>query len=241
MKYENGNWIMCGTAFDDPNRIRTIEQLFEYVNKFGFLPLFQNEIKGFSLEEHTAAECWFTENPDNDPWEWRAIAARSGKVAYGKFFGKKAGFVSLECLPCFANFRRNGYDFDSLYEEGIAKRREKLIMDLFENNSELFSFEMKNRGGFGKNGEKNFNGIVTDLQMQTYLTIKDFRRRTNKKGAEYGMCVAVYTTPEAMWGYDFVTSAYCEEPEQSEQKILTAIKTLYPTADDKHIRKLFLK
>ena len=38
---------------------------------------------------------------------------RYGKVAYGKFFDKKAGFISLEWLPYFANYRRSGYDFDA--------------------------------------------------------------------------------------------------------------------------------
>ena len=46
---------------------------------------------------------------------WREIIARSGKVAYGKFFDKKAGFISVEWLPVFANYRRDGDDFDALY------------------------------------------------------------------------------------------------------------------------------
>jgi hypothetical protein len=52
-------------------------------------------------------------------------------VAYGKFFGNKAGFISLKWLPYFANFRRSGYDFDSRYQDGLAERREKKIMDYF--------------------------------------------------------------------------------------------------------------
>ena len=42
----------------------------------------------------------------------------------------------------FANYRRNGYDFDSLYEDELANYRSKKIMDLFPGEEELFSFEV---------------------------------------------------------------------------------------------------
>ena len=51
--------------------------------------------------------------------------ARRGDVAYGKFFDKKAGFISREWLPYFLNFRRDGYDFDALWEDGKASYKQK--------------------------------------------------------------------------------------------------------------------
>jgi len=35
----------------------------------------------------------------------------------------------LEWLPYYVNYRRNGYDFDARYQDGLASRREKKIMD----------------------------------------------------------------------------------------------------------------
>ena len=93
MAIENGKWIMRGMDWDDPARIQSWEELIRWVDEIGFLPLFQNEIDGFSVEENTADLYWWTGNPDQDPWEWRALIARSGRVAYGKFFGKRAGFI----------------------------------------------------------------------------------------------------------------------------------------------------
>lgn len=238
MKYDNGQWIMQGVAKNAKNRIRTLDELIDYVNQVGFLPLFSNSIAGFSVEEKVYPGDWWTKDAVHDPWEWRGAAARSGKVAYGKFFDKKAGFISLEWLPYFVNYRRDGYDFNSRYDEGLAKRREHLIMQLFEHNEELFSHEIKSMAGFGKDGEKNFSGIVTDLQMQTYLVIKDFRHRINKKGQAYGMDVAVYTTPETLFGYDLVTSAYTEEPEFSGQRIVDRIRELYPAVTEAQLKKL---
>lgn len=100
MRHENGEWMLHGTEASDPSRIRDPEGLIAYVEQAGFLPLFQNEIPGFSVEEHTLAADWWTGDPERDPWEWRSIAARSHRLAYGKFFSGKAGFLSLEWLPC---------------------------------------------------------------------------------------------------------------------------------------------
>ena len=221
------------------------------INEIGFLPLFANEIEGFSAEEHVSSDFWWTEDPDQDPWVWREIIARSREVAYGKFFDKKAGFISKQWLPYFANFRRDGYDFDARWEDGRANRREKKIMDFYISEDddgdtlwkedEILSTELKKRAGFGKGGEKNYPGIITGLQMQMYLVITDFRRRVNKRGEEYGMGVFVMFPPETVWGYDTVTAAYPESPHDSWERIINRVKELYPRADEKAIIKMIGK
>ena len=162
---------MRGLDWDDPSRVQTWEELIDLINEVGFLPLFKNEVDGFSVEENTGDLYWWTGNEEQDPWEWRRLIARSGQVAYGKFFGRKAGFISKAWFPHFANWRRDGYDFDSRWDEELASIRCKRVMDQFENRPELFSFELKRLAGFGKEGEKNFDGTVTDLQMQSYRHI----------------------------------------------------------------------
>ena len=228
MAIENGEWIMRGLDWDDPSRIRSWEELIGWINEVGFLPLFKNEIPGFSVEEHTSDLYWWTGDEEQDPWEWRELIARSGQVAYGKFFGKKAGFISREWFPHFANYRRDGYDFDSRWDEELASMRCKRIMDQFESKDELFSFELKRLAGFGKDGEKNFEGTVTDLQMQSYLLIRDFRRRITKKGLEYGWPISVYSTPEALWGYEHIASAYSAEPAESRELIRQQVQKNFP-------------
>ena len=41
MAVENGEWILHGTAWDSPERIRSWRELIDYVDRVGFLPLFQ--------------------------------------------------------------------------------------------------------------------------------------------------------------------------------------------------------
>lgn len=238
MANEGRTWIMYGVDENDPYCIHTAEQLIEYINEIGFLPLFKNEIPGFSVEERTVAHYWWSGDRERDPWEWREIIAKSEKVAYGKFFNKKAGFISLEWLSYFANFRRGGYDFDALWDDAKANIRQKKIMDLFLNGEELLSSEIKRMAGFGKTGEKNFEGIITELQMQMYLCVRDFHRKRNKAGFNYGWPVAVYTTPEYLWGYELVTDAYSEKPSESAKRIYDYMKNQYPIATDKQIKKV---
>lgn len=238
MSVENGEWIMYGVEEDDPYCLHTVEELENYINEIGFLPLFRNEIPGFSVEERTVPGFWWSGDPKRDPWEWRGEIARRGKILYGKFFGGKAGYISMEWLPYFANYRRDGYDFDALWEDEKASLRSKKIMDCFEENTELFSFETKERAGFGKGGEKNFDGTVTDLQMHLYLCVCDFRRKKNKKGQEYGWSVAIYCRPEHIAGRDRVTAAYSEKPSDSAERIFAHITERYPIATKKQIRKV---
>lgn len=242
---------MRGLDWNNPYRIRTWQELINWINEIGFLPLFGNEVEGFSAEEHTAPDYWWSGNRKEDPWEWREIIAASGQAAYGKFFGSKAGFISLEWLPYFVNFRRDGYDFDARWQDGLAGRREKKIMDFFISEDEygdavykkdrILSTDLKKTAGFGKGGEKNYSGVITGLQMQTYLVTADFRRRKNKRSEEYGMSVSILLPPESIWGYEAVTAAYSEKPKESWNRILKHVKEMYPKADEAAIIRLIGK
>ena len=239
MEEINGKWYLSGVEKNDPSCIHTCRELEEFIGEIGFLPLFETGIPGFSVENHTDPLDWWGEDADKDPWNWRTVIAREGNIAYGKFFGKRAGFISKKWFPYFANMRRDGYDFDALWDDGKASLRQKKIMDLFEEEStKLFSFEIKQNAGFGKGGEKGFEGTLTELQMRTYLCMRDFKKRVNKKGEEYGWDVAIYAVPEQLYGYRHVAKAYNETPEESAERIVKQIKKYYKDADDAVIRKL---
>ena len=238
MAYEDGEWIMRGLPRNDPRRLRSAEDLISCVEDRGFLPLFRNEVPGFSVEELSFPGDWWTEDAERDPWMWRIIAARSGRVVYGKFFDRKAGFLSTDWLPVFANWRREGYDFDARYDDQKAPLRQKKIMDLFENAWEYISCELKTLAGFGKGGEKNFEGTLTALQMQTYLVIRDFRCRKNRWGEDYGWHLSVLSPPEKVWGCEAVTACYGESPEVSRQRVYAQAARLYPSASEAQLRAI---
>ena len=107
--------------------IRTKQDLCDAVQRFGIVPLFENVVPGFSVEEHVAPEAWFTD--DEGVWEWKGPVIRETGCAYGKFFGHKAVFIAADWYPDFVNFRRDGYDFEGWYEDGLVTHDEKRIYD----------------------------------------------------------------------------------------------------------------
>lgn len=241
METINGEWYMKGCGEEDPQRLRTVEDAAALIREIGFLPLFSNDIPGFSIEERTPPRSWWSEDPAQDPWAWRQLLAREPDLLYGKFFDRRAGFVSAQWLPAFANYRRNGYDFDTLIDEGLAHYRAQKLMgpyltDGLPNDTALHSFALKALAGFGKGGEKNFEGVLTDLEMQTFLCIGDFRQRLNKRGEPYGWHIAVIETPEAKLGYEYVTGAYREPPEASWERIVKQLRRFFPQATDAQLK-----
>lgn len=218
------------------NKLKSADDIVRLVQKIGFLPFFANDITGFSIEEHCPRELWFADDADG-PWEWKGPIARSGECVYGKFFGGKAGFVSPEWFPDLANYRRNGYDFDARYDDGLASRKDKDVYDAIESNGSLLSKELKAMCNYRKDGNKGFETVITRLQMQTYVNIADFVYMKDKHGNTYGWGVAKYSTPEEMFGYEAVTSAYKKEPLTSKELLLDHLSEILPdVAEDKLLK-----
>ena len=216
--------------------IDSAQALAERVEELGFLPFFRNEIPGFSIEEHTPARLWFSPTEDG-PWEWKGPMASNGRCVYGKFFKGRAGFVSLDRFPDFANYRRDGYDFDALYEDGFASRKDKEVLDVLQAAGSLLSKELKRRCGYGKDGGKGFDTVITRLQMRTYVNIADFEYQMDKYGRPYGWGVARYSTPEAQFGEALLEEGYRQEPEESRRRVYARLREL-TGAEDRLIAKM---
>lgn len=75
--------------------IQTKQDLINAVNKLRFLPLFENSIPGFSVEENVEPSLWFGSGPG--PWEWKGrayAAAGCGGNGYTKDLMARGG-----CFP----------------------------------------------------------------------------------------------------------------------------------------------
>ena len=154
-------------------QLHSADGLIAAVEQYGFLPFFRNEIHGFSIEELCPPELWFAYDVDG-PWEWKGPAARSGKCLYGKLFNKKAGFVSREWIPDFANFRRDGYDFDARWDDGLASYKDKELYEAIAGEGRMLSKRLKEALNYRKGGNTGFETCITRLQMQSYVCIADF-------------------------------------------------------------------
>ena len=217
-------------------QIKSISDVENIIHEIGFLPFFANEIEGFSIEENILPQLWFSGETDG-PWEWKGPLARNGKCVYGKFFGGKAGFISLEHFPDFANYRRDGYDYEGFYEDGKARFKDKAVYDAISENGSYLSKTLKRDLNYRKGGNKGFDGIITRLQNQTFVCIADFEYAKTKYGEPYGWGIARYSTPENIFGENFFEDAYKTQPEHSKEKIFYHLKSILKNADENKILK----
>lgn len=227
-------------TFSDDFTISSMEELIDVIDELGFVPFFENEIEGFSIEEHIGEGCWYHDGENGfwPAWEWKGPVVQAMKCAYGKFLRGKAMYISPKWFPDFANYRRDGYDFDARYDDGLASFYDKELYELLDVHAPIMSKELKQIGGYGKNGRKGFDTMITRLQKQCYVVISDFRYATDKFGNEYGWGIAEYSTPEKFLGKKFSNAVYKRTPEESYARILKHFKKILPDAEQGEIERI---
>lgn len=217
--------------------IQSQQQMEKLALEWGFLPFFRNRVEGFSIEEHTPEERWFSpEHPG--PWEWKGPVIGEWRCAYGKFFAGKAGFVSLEWLPDFINWRRSQNPLDKMPPSA------QHILQVLVQHESLLSQELKKASGFTLSRRRSPEGndgstcdtLIARLEMATYVCIADFEYKVSRSGQSYGWGVARYCTPEAMYGSGI---ALCDRtPEESRARILAHLQGLFPHASTAHLERM---
>ena len=214
--------------------IASQQDLAEAVERLGILPLFANSLTGFSVEEHVKPNAWFSDEPG--VWEWKGPAIRETGCAYGKFFEHKAAFVSASWFAELANYRRDGYDFDVRWEDGLASYKDKRLYELLTAREPILSKHLKTDGDYRKGGNTGFDSSMTRLQEQCYAVISDFVYDRDRSGHPYGWGVAEYSTPEKWLGKPFCDKVYLHDPQKSYELLTAHLQSLLPHADEKDIR-----
>lgn len=219
--------------------IRNEKALSALVHEFGFLPMFRCAVPGFSLEECTPEALWFVDGVEG-PWEWKGYVL-DGTIAYGKFFDHKAGFLDKAWLPDFCNYRRDGYDFEGFFEDGFASHKSRAIIEALSREGPLLSRVLKERCGYRPGGEKGFDGVIAQLQMQSFVSVKAFEYARDKLGRPYGWGVARYALTEQLFGADTVNAADARTPEESLLRMQAHLQSLLPDAEEKALSRLLAR
>lgn len=210
-------------------------QLMERIQQIGFLPLLDSGILGFSAEEMVAEDCRYVTFPDGGwdwpLWKWKGPIVTEGNCVYGKFFNKKAGFVSCEWWPDLCNYRRSQHPMPA-----PGSVEEAILFTLQEHGS-LITRQLRTLCGFtGPKMRSRFDAIITRLQMGCYIVTEDFVYPRDRHNHEYGWGWSLLTTPEQLYG-----SAACQStcsPDESFQRMFTHLRSLLPNADEKALKKM---
>ena len=113
-------------------------------------------------------------------------------------------------------------------------------MDLFLDRETLLpGYLTKARAGFGKNGDKGFEGVLAGLQMKCYLVNRKMEQKISSKGEPYGWPVSFYSVPEALLGTSFLEESYKEDPKVSFGRLIDQLCRV--TGVDEKTAKKFLK
>lgn len=207
----------------------------ELIRETGFLPLLDSGIDGFAAEDIVTDDCRYVTFPEGGwdwpLWKWKGEIVTGMPCAYGKFFNKKAGFISLDWWPDFCNYRRNKYPRPE--EETI----EGTILHTLQASGSLITRELRAACGFTGSGMRSrFDAYLTRLEMATYIVTEDFVYPHDKHNREYGWGWSLLNTPEELYGKE---ACRCDRtPEESYQRIYDHLKKILPDATDRQITKL---
>ncbi len=213
-------------------KVKSREELCDFIVRAGFLPFLNAGAEGFSAEDVIEKRCWYNPLDETNPWNWRYFVAGDRRIIYGKFFKKKLGFIGRKWFPHFAAVRRDGYDFEGLYRAGYASQRMKVIMTLLK-DGEMSSKEIMRRSGLKKSVMES---ALTKLTMKTYIVISGFEEKISKYGEPYGWPLAKYAIAEHVLKKDFT-----ESQKESWYLIMDHLKKTFPGASEEALQKIILK
>lgn len=216
-------------------KIHTCPELVEYVGRIGFLPLLDMGLRGWSAEESVDDDCRYEVLPDGGwewpLWRWKGSVLRESGCAYGKFFDKKAAFVSRDWWPDFCNYRRS---LNPVPDEGSV---EDMILKTLAESGSMITRELRAACGFtGPKMRSKFDAYVTRLEMSCRIVTEDFVYPLDKHGHEYGWGWALLSTPEALFG-----KSQCRtdsSPEESFGRMATHFRKILPWASEEQIARL---
>ena len=215
--------------------IHNATELMGYIQEVGFLPLLYSGIPGYSADEAVDPDCRYVLLDDGSwdwpLWDWKGPIVTESDCVYGKFFNKKAGFVSRAWWPDLYNWRRHTHPAPS-----PGSVEETILLTLREHGS-LITRDLRRLCGFTEPKMRSrFDGYVTRLQMACRVVTEDFVYPRDKHGKEYGWGWALLTTPEQLLGKE---ACLCDRtPEESFERIFNHLKRILPRANEQQLLKL---
>ena len=215
--------------------IHNATELMDYIQQVGFLPLLDSGIAGYSADEAVDPDCRYVLRDDGGwdwpLWDWKGPIVTESDCVYGKFFNKKAGFVSRSWWPDLYNWRRHSHPAPS-----PGSIEETILMTLREHGS-MITRDLRRACGFTEPKMRSrFDGYVTRLQMACRIVTEDFVYPQDKHGKRYGWGWALLSTPEQLLGKE---ACHCDRsPEESLARMLDHLMRLLPRASEQQITKL---
>lgn len=164
--------------------------MLQVIREFRLIPFFVNPVAGWSIEEHTAPGCWFTDDILG-PWDWKIDCVQSGDVVYGKYlWGGKAAFATPDVYKEIINWRRS-------LPKYMPTAEQTKVLDYMHENGSVSVAEVRRLLGVKKSAA---DALLSRLQMQTRVVTGDITRVYRGSDLHYsGWQRSSFCAPEALF------------------------------------------
>ena len=213
--------------------IRKEKDIEEIVEEYGLLPFFRSAIPGFSIEEMAASSVWFPPKGEG-VWDWKNPVIQNTGAAYGKFFLSRPGFVSASLFPLLAAYRRDGYDFEGMINDGLVTHTERILYSILEETGSETSTFLRYKANLSKSA---FDSSNSRLQMRTFIMISGFDYNLTKEGKPYGWGIARYALPESVYE-NFEENLDSHTPEDARDILYSHLRKKFPGTEASAINRL---
>ena len=196
------------------------------IREIGIIPLFKSPVSGWSIEELTHPDWWFSTSDNLGPWDWKIDAVQEG-LFYGKYISRRSAFATEKMYRHLMNWRRSlpmykvaegGPSKCVTIDQRLQKHLSPIVLSTIRDNESLDSAELKAilnevvptqvRKQVGGHMEKYLLPKITKqavdfilgfLDMGTWTVIGDITRVYRGPNCEYkGWQKNTITTPEAL-------------------------------------------
>ena len=202
--------------------------MIDLIRAVGIIPFSKCTVPGWSIQEQTDPNFWFTTSDQLGPWDWKVDAVREG-IVYGKFLSRKSAFATEEIYRHLMNWRRS-LPYYGMAEGGrykattidarLQKHISPILLNAIRTHETLDSSELrtilehevpeKDRKLVGGHMMKYLLPKVTKqavdfltqyLEMGTWTVVGDIERVFRGPNCEYkGWQRNSITTPELLIG-----------------------------------------
>lgn len=202
--------------------------MISVIRKMGIVPFSHCAVIGWSIEEMTNPEWWFTTSDELGPWDWKVDAVQTGDIVYGKFLRRKAAFATVEYYRHLMNWRRSipqfrmalGESYDAVTIDDrlmqllapvvLSALRECGTLQSDDIRQVLENIPIQDRERIGGHVVKYLvphvkkqavDYVMQYLEMGTWAVVGDITRVYRGPNLEYcGWQRNVWTTPEELYG-----------------------------------------
>ncbi len=207
--------------------IASPEAMISIIRTIGIVPFSKCSVPGWSIQEMTDPDFWFTTSDQLGPWDWKVDAVQSG-IVYGKFLSRKSAFATEEMYRHLMNWRRSlpyyrmaegGRYKATTIDDRLHKYLSPVLLSAIRKHETLDSSELrgilekevplevrKKVGGYvGKNlipkvTKQAVDFIMQFLEMGTWTVVGDITRVYRGPNCEYkGWQRNSITTPDLLF------------------------------------------